>query len=121
MGDKLKRTIRRAEEAVLAIAQDRFPSCGVFSFGAVDIDPVHLAIWITTATDVQRDVLRRDLEFQGSIRRALGEVGYPADAMDGVAFEIESQETDGRVLIELSEEELPDLGDGLGDDVGGAR
>jgi len=27
----------------------------------------------------------------------------------------------GRVLIELAEDELPDLGGGLGDDVGGAR
>jgi hypothetical protein len=91
--DALKRTIRRAEKAILAIARARYPSCGIFSFGAVDIDPVNLAIWITSATDVQRDVLRRDPEFQASIRQALREVGYPAGAIDGVAFEIESQET----------------------------
>jgi hypothetical protein len=89
----VSRDRRRAEEAVLGIAQARYPACGVFGFGAVDVDPVQLAIWITTATDVQRDVLRRDPEFLADIRQALREAGYPAGAMDGIAVEVESQET----------------------------
>src|SRR5262245_50149697 len=85
--------IRKAENGVLALARARFPSCKVFSIGAVDIDPKRLAIWITTDTDAQRDALRGDAGFQLGLRSVLREVRYPEAAIGEVGFAVESEET----------------------------
>src|SRR5262245_37730396 len=85
--------IHRAERAILALVRARVPGGGVFSIGAVDIDPRHLAIWIQTDTDAQRDALRQDLGLQAGVRAALREAGYPEAAIGGVGIAVESEET----------------------------
>ncbi|HET6157828.1 MAG TPA: hypothetical protein VFE34_05755 [Dongiaceae bacterium] len=63
------------------------------SFGATDIDPRYLAMWIKTRTDRERDALRADPNLEAEFRDALSAAGYPAAAIPHVGFEFESQET----------------------------
>lgn len=85
--------IRRAERRVRQLVCARFPCCRVWSFGATDIDPKYLAIWISTDTDAERDALAGDDALRRHLYDVLREVGYPAGAVDQVAFGFESQET----------------------------
>lgn len=89
--------IQAAEQAIIALARRKVASAGAFHFGAVDISPDHLAFWITTATDAERDLLAADAALQDDFRRALLRAGYPADAVLKVGFAFESQETVDRV------------------------
>ena len=89
--------IQTAEQAIIALSRRKVASAGAFHFGAVDISPDHLAFWITTATDAERDLLAADAGLQDDFRRALLRAGYPADAVLKVGFAFESQETVDRV------------------------
>jgi len=89
--------IQSAEQAIIALARQEVASAGAFHFGAVDISPDHLAFWITTATDAERDRLAADTAMQDDFRRVLLRAGYPADAVLKVGFAFESQETVDRV------------------------
>ncbi len=86
--------IHRAKRQIKEFAQHRCPGADVLSkTGAIHIDPRHLAIWITTKTDEERDSLRRDLSLYQQLCNALLRAGYPADAVPLIHFSIESQET----------------------------
>jgi hypothetical protein len=63
------------------------------SFGAVDINPVHLAVWFITDTDAQRDQLLASPDFVQTCRAALVASGYPSEAVHHVGFSAASEET----------------------------
>ncbi|HEV2549374.1 MAG TPA: hypothetical protein VGU20_18800 [Stellaceae bacterium] len=86
-------TIWRARRAIRGIARRYSPRAKVFSFGATWIDPRHLAIWIATETDDERDRLSAMPDVIDAFRRALLEAGYPPAAVPAVGFEFESEET----------------------------
>lgn len=85
--------IAAAARKIVALARERVASAGIFHFGAVDIHPKHLAYWITTATDAERDRLAGDADLQDEFRRVLLRSGYPADAVLEVGFAFQSEET----------------------------
>ena len=89
--------ILAAEQVILDRARAKVNSAGIFHFGVVDISPEHLAYWITTKTDAERDRLSADAGLIASFRAALAEAGYPADAISRGGFAFESQETVDRV------------------------
>ncbi len=92
----LRQRITRAEHAILAYVKLRYPNAREFSFGAVHLDPAHLAIWITVDRDEERDKLSNDRETIPAFRRLLAEAGYPQEAVPAVKFAFESQETVNR-------------------------
>ena len=83
---------RRAEE----ICRRHGPVQRVFSFGATDLDPRHLAVWIVTSRDRDRDRLRADRALEAELRGALRDLGYPEAAIPEVGFAFESQQTVNR-------------------------
>ncbi len=89
----LGKIITKTEKAVKELARQKYKSCNVLSFGATDIDPKHLAIWITTDTDSQRDILSKDASFKEAVRGILRENGYPERAIPFVGITFESEET----------------------------
>jgi hypothetical protein len=85
-------TVWRARRRIREIARRLVPLATVFTLGAVRIHPRHLAFWITTPSDAERDLLRASPELISEFRAALRAIGYPAIAVPDVGFEIESQE-----------------------------
>ena len=89
----LEATIEAAEKRIKSLAQLHCAKAKTFHFGAVDIHPKHLAIWITTPSDAERDRLRTLPGLEAKFRQALRDAGYPEDAVPLVGFAYESQET----------------------------
>jgi len=82
-------TLIRTRRAIRALC----PGTKVISFGATNIDPQYLAIWIKTRTDEERDRLAAKPALVSQIREALLKVGYPPVAVPKVLISFESQET----------------------------
>jgi hypothetical protein len=86
--------IRRARRAVMKVARRHVPTAGAFSIqGETAISAQNVDFWITTATDKERDLLCEAPETYRQFCDALLQVGYPHDAVTGVHFRIQSQET----------------------------
>ncbi|MBN2001994.1 MAG: hypothetical protein JXA21_01450 [Anaerolineae bacterium] len=92
----LTEKINHIEQSILALVRARFPTADVFSFGAVDLSPEYLAIWIKTDTDAQRDELDHDATFRETLRNVLVQENYPAEAIAHVSFAFQSEETVAR-------------------------
>jgi len=92
-GPRLAAIIKEAERAITDLVRPHCPDARVFSFGATYLDPRHLAIWIATTTDAERDALRGSKALRRKLRAALRAAGYPRAAISRVAFGFESQET----------------------------
>jgi len=89
----LDRIRKRATRAIIAHARSITPGAWGFSFGAIDIDPKHLSVWVATKTDAQRDRLASNPAVSDRFRQILAAEGYPASVLDEVNFTFESQET----------------------------
>ena len=89
----LETIIVRAEARIKTLARAHCAKANVFHFGAVDIHPSNLAIWITAPRDRERDRLRAVPGLEESFRATLAAEGYPLDAVPLVHFAYESQET----------------------------
>lgn len=96
MGEKerLAGIIGKAEAAFRDMAAARgHPVTGLFSFGAYDIHPRHLAFWLTFDRDGARDAFLADAALIGEMRAKLLDLGYPAEGVPHAGITAESQET----------------------------
>lgn len=94
MNLSLGRTISRAVDQITEIARRRSLDTEVFvRRGAIKIAPQHLAFWIATKTDDERDRLRSDPDLLPELHKALIDAGYPSESVRLVHFLVESQET----------------------------
>ena len=85
--------IGNAEREIERLSRRHCSDAEVFSFGATDIDPRHLAIWISTKTDRDRDLFRANRALIAEFRTILLNLGYPPAAVPDVGFTFESNET----------------------------
>lgn len=89
----LEKIIKKCEKAIKELARGKYKCCNVFSFGATDINPKHLAIWISTDTDTQRDALAKDDKFKKAVKSILKNNGYPEEAIPLIGIAFQSEET----------------------------
>lgn len=90
---ELKAAIARALLLIADWAKGFDPKADCFHFGAYDISPMHLAIWIRVATIAQRNAILADREaFEETMRGFMREAGYPEDCIDGIGFAAEAHE-----------------------------
>jgi hypothetical protein len=86
-------SIRRAKKKIEASLRKRYPSLTLDSFGATDISPRYLAVWVITSTDAERDDLARDPALVEMMRHEFLTAGYPSEYVPSIGFGFESQET----------------------------
>ena len=89
----LNKIINKSKKNILEIARQKYECSNVFTFGATDIDPKNLAIWVTTDSDSQRDTLINDAGFQKDVRDILRKNNYPEESIPLVVITFESEET----------------------------
>jgi len=68
----------------------------VWSFGAYYIDPKYLVFVVGVQTDIEKEKLQLDLDFNNKIRELLKKFNWPEEARKHVVFDIESQENVNR-------------------------
>ncbi len=78
------------ERLVAPCCSERF---WVTWYGAVEIAPRYLVIWVCVESDEMKLRLAADKALMGSLRNTLEANGYPAGSRDYVSIGFESQET----------------------------
>jgi hypothetical protein len=89
----LRRPLRRAERNVRTIVERYVPVFYLTHIGATEIDPKHLAFWVFTHSDTERDRLRSTSGLVDELRDAVRRAGYPEAAIPEIGFAFESKET----------------------------
>ena len=69
----------------------------VTHYGATNIHPRYLMIWICVQSDDERNRLRSDKALMTRLRQTLVDANYPKEGSDEVGIDFESQETVDRV------------------------
>ena len=90
---ELEAKVLEAERVALEAVRETIPLASAFHFGAYHIDPQHMAFWIMTETDAERDAVLTEGVADAAFRRALAERGYPRKAIPLITVTAESQET----------------------------
>lgn len=85
--------ISRLCSAVARIAEKHGVPASVSWFGAYEIHPKYLVVLIRVETDRDKLKLNQDVAFRTALKSQLEVVSYPREGRDGVAFDVESQET----------------------------
>src|SRR5262245_19497202 len=85
--------ISRLCSATKRVAEAHGVSASISWFGAYYIHPQHLVVLIRVETDRDKLKLNQDAGFRTDLKAQLAAVSYPAEGRDGVAFDVESQET----------------------------
>jgi hypothetical protein len=71
----------------------------ISSLGAINVDPKHLAFWVATEQDWERDQLLEDLTFRPDCLEAILQCGYPEEVVRFVGVAAESQQTVDRDFL----------------------
>jgi len=93
----LEATVGRILEAMKAeLAAHTREKHFVTHYGAIDIHPKHLVIWIVVQSDREKARLSRDASLMQRLRAFLAEFQYPVEGRDKAHIGFESVETVNR-------------------------
>jgi hypothetical protein len=87
--DRVEFAINRVR---LTLRKD-YPTLRTDWFGVIGIDPRHLAVWIMTDLDAERDAIIASDKLTSLIQDSLRQENYPAEAIPHICGTVESQET----------------------------
>jgi hypothetical protein len=99
LGNTALTALHRTRRKFQRVLRQRLPRSRVSTFGGGALylgNPRHPDIWIRTATDEERDQLKREGNLPNQFRTMLVQFGYPAQDAPFVRFAFESQETVNR-------------------------
>ena len=89
--------INASEKAMKALLQARgFSKTRLIHYGAVDIHPNNLAIWVIVQTDEVKNRMISDPDLLATCGEILAGQGYPGSSMEFIHIGVESEETINR-------------------------
>lgn len=97
--NNLSNKIEMAEREIKQIVQEKLnekEKVKILKYGAYDIEPNYLVIWVTVESDKIKDQLERDGILKKQLRDVLVKVRYPEKSIDKVKIGFESEETVNR-------------------------
>jgi len=95
----LEDTTKEAEKRLREFVDLSGVRCSVFSIAADDLNPGHCVFWVTLKADTEKEKVLNMNNLETEFLNILRSVGYPANAIQHVRIEIESQETVDRDYI----------------------